>query len=250
MCSSTGVKTSFVIFWCDRKSEFREFGGAVGILRCQEKQLKKSNKKTGDQWELLSCDAHPDCSRPQHVPPFVNIPIQFAAAANQAHVQAGYKYALTSANTIMKTDICNCIYMVSQTQNKMDFQPNMAKWVLQHVRPIMVGEWHGFSHPSMMGPCLSLHMIEVFAVHAWNCLSLFPVTSFMLEKNVPSTCCTLENILKKRFLGFPAIHFHRNKSGIFSWAAYTKFYLTVKGSRSYSITWLWSDENFGNPHYI
>lgn len=49
MCSSTGVKTSFVIFWCDRKSEFREFGGAVGILRCQEKQLKKSNKKTGDQ---------------------------------------------------------------------------------------------------------------------------------------------------------------------------------------------------------
>lgn len=126
---------------------------------------------------------------------------------------------LTSANAIMKTDICNCIYMVSQTQNKMDFQPNMAKWVLQHVRPIMVGEWHGFSHPSMMGPCLSLHMIEVFAVHAWNCLSLFPVTSFMLEKNVPSTCCTLENILKRRFLGFPAIHFHRYKSGIFSWAA-------------------------------
>lgn len=157
---------------------------------------------------------------------------------------------LTSANAIMKTDICNCIYMVSQTQNKMDFQPNMAKWVLQHVRPIMVGEWHGFSHPSMMGPCLSLHMIEVFAVHAWNCLSLFPVTSFMLEKNVPSTCCTLENILKRRFLGFPAIHFHRYKSGIFSWAAYTKFYLTVKGSRSYSITWLRSDENFGNPYYV
>lgn len=34
---------------------------------------------------------------------------------------------LTSANTIMKTDICNCIYMVSQTQNKMDFQPNKAQ---------------------------------------------------------------------------------------------------------------------------
>lgn len=74
------------------------------------------------------------------------------------------------------------------------------------------------------------------------------------ECPLPSACCTLENsyciILKRRFLGFPAIHFHSYKSGIFSWAAYTKFYLTVKGSRSYFITWLWSDENFGNPHYI
>lgn len=98
---------------------------------------------------------------------------------------------LTSANTIMKTDICNCIYMVSQTQNKMDFQPNMTKWVLQHVRPIMAEERHGFSHPSMMGTSLSLHMMEVFAVHAWNCLSLFPVTSFMLEKRMPFSFCLL-----------------------------------------------------------
>lgn len=79
---------------------------------------------------------------------------------------------LTSANTIMKTDICNCIYMVSQTQSKMDFQPNMAKWVLQHVRLIYGGRAARFLTPSHEGTSLSLHMIQVFFVHAWNCLPL------------------------------------------------------------------------------
>lgn len=61
----------------------------------------------------------------------------------------------------MKTDICNCICMASQTQNEMDFQLNMVKRILQHVKPIMVGEWRHSSHPDMMGTSLSLHMSGV-----------------------------------------------------------------------------------------
>lgn len=44
MCSSMSVKTSFVIFWSDRHSEFREFSWAVSSLCCQVEQLKEGSK--------------------------------------------------------------------------------------------------------------------------------------------------------------------------------------------------------------
>lgn len=90
MCSSTGVKTSFVIFWCDRKSEFREFSGAVSILRCQEKELKA---RAWGADESCWADTQPDDSCPRRGGPFLSTPIQFAVAANQALGKAGYKYA-------------------------------------------------------------------------------------------------------------------------------------------------------------
>lgn len=114
---------------------------------------------------------------------------------------------LTSANTIMKTDICNCICMVSQTQNEMDFQPNMAKWVLQHVKLIYVGRAAWFLTPTHDGDIsVAAHDSNTFCA----CLKLPLVPAHIwCWKNMctvpPSICCALEGsycvIPKRRFLG-------------------------------------------------
>lgn len=116
MRSSTGVKTSFVIFQSDRKSEFREFSWAVRILCCQVGQLKERSKHRANEsyWALMPKLMVEVCRKIFRSSAFhFNLLKLFIKSPSRQDVNMPLK----SANTIMKTDICNCICVVPLPQN-------------------------------------------------------------------------------------------------------------------------------------
>lgn len=109
------MQTSFVIFWSYRKSEFREFCQAVGILCCQVEQLKRGSKNVG-QRELLGPHADAACGNPRKDLLLLGIQSNWVGLFIKSPCRQDVNMPLKSSNTIMKTDICNCICVAPLTQ--------------------------------------------------------------------------------------------------------------------------------------
>lgn len=108
------MQTSFVIFWSYRKSEFREFSWAAGILCCQVERRKEGSKNVG-QWELLGPHADAACGNPQK-DLLLGIQFNLQELFIKSPCRQDVNKPLKSSNTIMKTDICNCICVAPLTQ--------------------------------------------------------------------------------------------------------------------------------------
>lgn len=109
------MQTSFVIFWSYRKSEFRDFSWAVSILCCQVEQLKEGSKNVG-QWELLGPHADAACENPRKDLLLLGIQSNLLELFIKSPCRQDVNMPLKSSNTIMKTDICNCICVAPLTQ--------------------------------------------------------------------------------------------------------------------------------------
>lgn len=109
------MQTSFVIFWSYRKSEFRDFSRAVSILCCQVEQLKEGSKNVG-QWELLGPHADAACENPRKDLLLLGIQSNLLELFIKSPCRQDVNMPLKSSNTIMKTDICNCICVAPLTQ--------------------------------------------------------------------------------------------------------------------------------------
>lgn len=160
--------------WCAHQQEWkphlssfgvienRSLGNSVGLSASSAVKKRSWKQEHGGQMRAAGLTPNPTIAVHGVVVHFLAPQSNLQWLLIRLLGRRGINMPLTSANTIMKTDICNCTCMALQTQNEMDFQPNMVKWVLQHVRPIMAEEWHHSSHPDMMGTSLSLHMSKLF----------------------------------------------------------------------------------------
>lgn len=107
-CPEAKNYTIMSFSWCAHQQEWKPHLSSFGVIENQslgnsvelsasfavkKRSWRKSDKSMGGRWELLGSDTQPGDRWPWRGGPFLSIPIQFAAAVNQALVRPEYKYA-------------------------------------------------------------------------------------------------------------------------------------------------------------